>query len=384
MKRKKSKKKMIITGTTLLLVVTIVGGVMYLKNGTANVNASSSVVSGTATLGDMRTTIEGSGSLEYGNTEKVTLPTEIEVDEILVNEGDKVQVGTELAKLNSLSVKEAYYKLEETIEDLEDDQADTDDDEAEYYELEQELVDARESLAIVGTMLESNTLLSTIEGEVTYIADLENTATSTTDSRVAYTEVFQIQNDANMVAFLTLDEMDILSVAIGQTVSVTVDALGVLPIEGAISSINYTGSNDGGTTNYSVEVSIPKQENMLSGMSLSASIIVSEQLGILTVPAAAVTVDREGSYVYTSQDSETGELGGKTVVTTGSSDGTNVEIVEGLSEGDSVYYNFEVGEQTDSPMMMMPGMTDGMGKQEGMTRPEGMPSGNTGGRGQNP
>ena len=51
-------------------------------------------------------------------------------------------------------------------------------------------------------------------------------------------------------------------------------------------------------------------------------------------------------FVYTKQD-EDGTLSGEQEVTTGLSDGTTVEITEGLSEGDAVYYN-KTGNTKDS------------------------------------
>ena len=72
--------------------------------------------------------------------------------------------------------------------------------------------------------------------------------------------------------------------------------------------------------------------------------------------------------VYTSYDRESGALGGETQVTTGVSDGTNVEITGGLSQGDTVYYRY--AEAGDSANMFGGGIMPGglAGENEGFNR----------------
>ena len=77
---------------------------------------------------------------------------------------------------------------------------------------------------------------------------------------------------------------------------------------------------------------------MLSGMSCEASIQIEGVENALLIPAEALNQTSESSYVYTSYDKSTHELGGMVDVTTGLSDGVSVEITSGLNEGDVVYY----------------------------------------------
>ena len=76
---------------------------------------------------------------------------------------------------------------------------------------------------------------------------------------------------------------------------------------------------------------------MLNGMSASATIYIDQAENVVTIPSAAVQEKGGKAYVYTQKDSD-GNLSGETEVTTGLSDGNQVEIKEGLSEGDTVYY----------------------------------------------
>lgn len=79
---------------------------------------------------------------------------------------------------------------------------------------------------------------------------------------------------------------------------------------------------------------------MLSGMNASVSIVLETEDNVLTVPVDALVEMDSKVYVYTSYDEETETFGGLTEVTTGKSDGSLVEIVSGLSQGDSYWYSY--------------------------------------------
>ena len=77
---------------------------------------------------------------------------------------------------------------------------------------------------------------------------------------------------------------------------------------------------------------------MLPGMSVRAVVRIQGVAGAILIPEQALHQTRDAAFVYTSADMETGELGDPVSVVPGLSDGSMVEIVEGLAEGDTVYY----------------------------------------------
>lgn len=136
---------------------------------------------------------------------------------------------------------------------------------------------------------------------------------------------------------LTVDELDISRLSIGQPVTVTLDALPGQSFDGSITLIDPNGSSAGGDTKYTVTVSIARTQDMLEGMNASVTAELACHDGLLLIPAAALYEDARGTYVYTGTD-KNGEPSGPVAVTTGLSDGTNVEITGGLSDGDSFCY----------------------------------------------
>lgn len=136
---------------------------------------------------------------------------------------------------------------------------------------------------------------------------------------------------------LTVDELDISRLSIGQPVTVTLDALPGQSFDGSITLIDPNGSSAGGDTKYTVTVSIARTQDMLEGMNASVTAELACHDGLLLIPAAALYEDAGDTYVYTGTD-KNGEPSGPVAVTTGLSDGTNVEITGGLSDGDSFCY----------------------------------------------
>ena len=64
------------------------------------------------------------------------------------------------------------------------------------------------------------------------------------------------------------------------------------------------------------------------------------------------------AYVYTALDESTGDPAGETPITTGLSDGEYVQVVEGLEEGDTVYY-IDKTSLLDFPFPMQSMMAEG-------------------------
>ena len=183
----------------------------------------------------------------------------------------------------------------------------------------------------------------------------EETQTDTASQYSTDTTAFTISGDTSMLLSVSVDELDINSVEQGQTAQVTFDAIEDKTFEGTVTKVGNTASASGGVAKYTVEITIPKDEKMKAGMNASATITIEEKENIVTIPVNALQERGEEVFVYTEQDDE-GNLSGEQQVTTGLSDGENVEITEGLSEGDVVYYQKTGGGNTSSDTgFSMPG-----------------------------
>lgn len=187
----------------------------------------------------------------------------------------------------------------------------------------------------------------------------------TTSSDVSYNEYetagFVIASNKKVMVSVQVDELDIVSVKKGQTATVTLDALENKSFEGKITSVSNEGSTDSSSVKYPVEITFEKTSGMKIGMSASATINIAEATDAVLIPVDALQEQGDSTYVYTKKDSDD-NLSGKTEVETGLSNGSQVEITSGLSEGDMVYYMKNTSsEDSSSDKAQMPGGGQGGG-----------------------
>ena len=166
---------------------------------------------------------------------------------------------------------------------------------------------------------------------------------TTTDlnGRFAYFRCdFSLAEAATMTLDITIDELDIKTLQVGMEAQVRIDALGGEKYTATITEIGNTGTNNGGNSKYTVELTMDRAENMLSGMNATATIVLSSASDVLTIPADALVENGNQTVVYTGYDEESETLLNPVAVTVGISDGETVEILEGLVNGQTYYYAY--------------------------------------------
>lgn len=135
--QKKKKRKIIRTIGIVILVVAIVlaAGVSILQRRVRERFASSAgeVLSYEATTGTISTVVSGSGTLQNVDTETVTVPSGVDVTEILVEFGDAVAEGDLLATVDMATVRTAMFELQTQIEDLDDQISEAEGDQVSSY-----------------------------------------------------------------------------------------------------------------------------------------------------------------------------------------------------------------------------------------------------------
>ena len=144
---------------------------------------------------------------------------------------------------------------------------------------------------------------------------------------------------------LNVDELQILSMQVGQDVRITADAVPDKTFEGVVTNVSSNGTTTAGTTTYPVTIRIDDYGELLPGMNATAEIEVESADNALSIPNGAVI---RGNYVLITADSPSaagadpamtapeGDVYVK--VTTGGSDNDYTEITSGLTEADTVAY----------------------------------------------
>ena len=255
------------------------------------------------TYGDVDSTISGSGNLSPVTNEILSCENPCTVDTLHVAVGDTVEEGDVIAVVTAMD--EATREITENVTEKEVE------------------------------------ITAPCDGLVTELPVCEG------DALQAGAEIAIVMGTDGFTLNLSVDELDIANVAIGQEVNVTVDAVNGT-YTGAVSNLSYNGSASGGTTAYQITAEIDYAEGIYSGMSASAEIVIESSGEGLLVPVDAVRTSGDESYVYLAPSgAESGseyaqeELSledlTKCTVETGMSDGSYIMIEsDELAEGDLI------------------------------------------------
>ena len=153
-------------------------------------------------------------------------------------------------------------------------------------------------------------------------------------------QIASVTPQSTMTLDITIDELDITALQVGMTAQVKIDALGGEKYTATITEIGNTGVSNGGNSKYTVELTMDRAEDMLSGMNATATIVLSSASDVLTIPADALVENGNQTVVYTGYDEENDILLNPVTVKVGCSDGETVEVLEGLANGQTYYYAY--------------------------------------------
>ncbi|MBO7050131.1 MAG: efflux RND transporter periplasmic adaptor subunit [Bacteroidaceae bacterium] len=285
------------------------------------------------------------------------------IAEIFKEAGQMVQKGEVIARLtvipdmNSLSAAQSRVRLSEI--NLKQAQTNFDREKAlfdknlisaeEYEKTEQALSQAKEEYAASQESLEvirdgvssknatsSSTLIrSTITGLILDIPVKVGNSVIQANTLNDGTTVATVANMNDLIFEGQIDETEVGSLYEGMPLTITIGALKDYTFDADLEYISPKAVENNGANQFKVKaaVKVDSEHVIRSGYSANAQIDLEKATDVLTVPESALEFVKEESYVYKKAQDGTYT---KTKVTTGLSDGVNIQIKEGLSEGDTV------------------------------------------------
>lgn len=150
--------------------------------------------------------------------------------------------------------------------------------------------------------------------------------------------VAHLTNYSDLQTVVQVDELDIPKVKKDQPVTIKVNAYPDQSYTGKVTAIANEGTSTNGVSTFDVTIHIDQPANLKVGMSTEASILTDSKDNVLYVPVDAVLTRNNEKFVIAassdanSQNTATAQKG----VKTGIANEDNVEITEGLNEGDIV------------------------------------------------
>ena len=286
------------------------------------------------------------------------------IAEIFKEAGQMVQKGEVIARLtvipdmNSLSAAQSRVRLSEI--NLKQAQTNFEREKAlyeknlvsaeEYEKVEQALNQAREEYAASQESLEvirdgvssknatsSSTLIrSTITGLILDIPVKVGNSVIQANTLNDGTTVATVANMSDLIFEGQIDETEVGSLYEGMPLTITIGALRDYTFDANLEYISPKAIESNGANQFKVKaaVKVDSEHTIRSGYSANAQIELEKKEGVLSVPESALEFIKEDAYVNIRQDDSTTYKQVK--VTTGLSDGVNIEIKSGVNEGDVV------------------------------------------------
>lgn len=339
--------------------------VRYVTIEAANPGGLTSSHSAVAEINGMVCTAEGSFEAATDLVMKADLPFSVEVEAMLVHEGDYVTEGTPIFRIASKDAED----LLDTYQDA-------------MAQAEESLESAQSKVDSTKESYDNYTITAPISGQV-ITKSVKEGDTISRNSGSSDTTLAVIYDLSQLTFEMSVDELDVRSVQVGQKVSVTADALEGQTFAGTVTNVSLESVQSNGVTNYPVTVTLDETGDLLPGMNVDGVILLDQTEDALMIPIDSLM---RGNRVYVKDDTVKEAAGSVPAgfraveVETGLTNDDYVEIVSGLSEGEEVYVN-ESSKSTDAFMMGVPGGGMGGGPGSGMGAPAGRAGGPSGGPG---
>lgn len=383
------KKNKIIKASIIIGVVAIVFIAYSFFSGTATAEIKAETIK--AKKGEVVTTVTATGTLQP--ITEVSVGTQVSgvVQKIYVDYNSVVKQGQLLAELDKTTLNAAVVLAQAAYNGATNEQrymqtvysrqktlfenkviSKSDYDEA-LYKLNnaKSIVSQRASdLAKAKTNLSYANIYSPIDGVVLSRAVDEG---QTVAASLSTPTLFTIAKDlSEMQVEANVDEADIGQVQQGQRVSFTVDAYQGEEFAGVITQVRLNPTTTANVVTYTVVIKADNPDIKLKpGLTATISIYTLELKNVLTLEAKAVNFEPDmtvlNNYQKANGFSSVAEVkksemanGTATIwvmtskgiaskaIKTGTSDGINVEILSGISEGEKVVYNLKALTKTEA------------------------------------
>lgn len=316
---------------------------------------------------DIRKTTVVTGKIEPRNEVNVKPQISGIITEILKEAGQKVEAGEVIAKvkvipdMSSLSAAQARVRLAGINErqartDFEREKALFDKglvSADEYDKIAQALRQAREESAAAQDNLEvvrdgvsktnasaSSTLIrSTVTGLILDIPVKVGNSVILANTFNDGTTIATVANMNDLIFRGNIDETEVGRLTTGMTMKITIGALQDLKFDARLEYISPKATDQNGANQFEIKaaVNLPtSSEQIRSGYSANAEIVLAEARGVLSVPESAIEFSGNDTFVYVVKGNGKEKTYERRKVTTGLSDGINIEIRSGLKKGETV------------------------------------------------
>jgi HlyD family secretion protein len=152
------------------------------------------------------------------------------------------------------------------------------------------------------------------------------------------TTIATVANMNDLIFRGNIDETEVGQLVSGMPMKITIGALQDLQFDAALEYISPKAVESNGANQFEIKAAVKLAEGgkIRSGYSANAEIVLSSAEKALSIPESAIEFSGDSTFVYIIKGEGKEKTYERTQVTTGLSDGVNIEIKKGLTVKDKV------------------------------------------------
>ncbi|MFA4995731.1 MAG: efflux RND transporter periplasmic adaptor subunit [Patescibacteria group bacterium] len=363
----------------ITLVLVLVGGGYGTYRIVKAKKVTTTYKTATVTKGTLTASVSGTGNVIVTKSSNVNPSISGDVKNLSVKVGDKVTKGQTLFKITNddldISVSKAYASLLQANQSLTDSENqlttaqnnqttinnDSNSTDTQKTEAAQKVLSSTTAVEVAKINVQSaqssynsakktaseRTVTASIDGTVTEVniadgdtlgssssqsSSASSASTNTSSSSSSSTPIV-INDMSSLNASISLNEVDASSVEVGQTVSMTFDAIDDLTLTGKVLTAGTTGTESSGVVTYPITISFDSLDDRIkSQMSVTATITTEVKQDVLMVVNSAIKTSGTESYVLLMKDGSPI----KQTIVVGIANDSYTEVTSGLNENDTI------------------------------------------------
>ena len=152
------------------------------------------------------------------------------------------------------------------------------------------------------------------------------------------TTIASVANMNDLIFRGNIDETEVGQLVSGMNMKITIGALQDLKFDASLEYISPKAVESNGANQFEIKAAVKLSEGgkIRSGYSANAEIVLASAQKVLTIPESSIEFSGDSTFVYIVKGDGKEKTYERTQVTTGLSDGVNIEIKKGLTAKDKV------------------------------------------------
>lgn len=279
----------------------------------------------------------------------------VEVGEIIatvqvvpdVSQLNSAESRVNVAKINLAQVESDYLRQKQLYDKGVIAKQEMETSDAAYKKAKEELSNAEDNRDIVIKGISKNTakysntqIRSTIKGMILDVPIKVGNSVIQANTFNDGTTIATVADMNDLLFIGNIDETEVGRIKLGMPIKISVGALQNQKFDGSLEYISPKGTETNGAILFEIKAAatIPDTVVIRAGYSANAEIILESVENKLIIPESAVSFSNDSAFVYVVKDSIK-QVYDKTYITTGLSDGINVEVKSGLSDKEKLRGN---------------------------------------------